>query len=146
MLDFRSVQRYNRYGPISTPISQGAVRVIKKEYLFAGLSILFWGSTAAVSSLMMDSLSSMALVFYNGLTATVFLFLVNLFTGRLKLLRSISPKEWLKLSLLGLVGMFCVSFFLYCGLARLKAQQAYIINYLWPILIVLFSWLLLGQK
>jgi len=146
VLDFRSIQRYNRYGPISTPKSQGAVRVIKKEYLFAGLSILFWGSTAAVSSLMMDSLSSMALVFYNGLTATVFLFLVNLFTGRLKLLRSISPKEWLKLSLLGLVGMFCVSFFLYCGLARLKAQQAYIINYLWPILIVLFSWPLLGQK
>lgn len=119
---------------------------MRLEYVFAGISILFWGSTAAVSTLMMDELSSMSIVCYGGLAATVFLFLVNLFTGRLKQLRGLKPAELLRLGLLGLLGMFFMNLSLYFGLARLKAQQAFIINYLWPILIVLFSCLLLGQR
>ena len=49
-------------------------------------------------------------------------------------------------ALLGLLGMLAVNLFYYNGLSQLKAQQAFIINYLWPILIVLFSCLLLGER
>lgn len=35
---------------------------------------------------------------------------------------------------------------LYYGLTHMKAQQAFIINYLWPILITLFAWPILGQR
>ena len=119
---------------------------MKKEYLLAGTSIVFWGSTAAVTTLMMDSLSSMAVLFYSGLAACVFLLAVVLCTGRLRLLLALRPMELLRLSLLGLLGMFAVNAFFLFSLSRLKAQQAYIINYLWPILIVLFSCLILGQR
>lgn len=119
---------------------------MKKEYLCAGISIVFWGSTAAVSTLMMDTLSSMAIVFYNSLVAALFLLGVLVVTRRLHLLRALRLKQLLQLAGLGLLGMFAVCVCLYYGLAHLKAQQAYIINYLWPILIVVFSWLILGQK
>ena len=118
---------------------------MKKEYLLAGISILSWASTAAVGTLMMDSLSELAVVFYNSLAATVFLLAVSAVTGRLRLLRTLRPKTICLLSALGLLGMFLMSVFFYYGLARLEAQQAYIINYLWPILIVFFSWLILKQ-
>lgn len=94
---------------------------------------------------MLDSLSPMSVVFFGSFVATIFLFFVCLFTGRLRLLRSISRKELVRLCLLGLLGMFAVHACLYYGLSHLKAQQAFIINYLWPILIVLFSCPLLGE-
>ena len=119
---------------------------MKKEYVWASVSILFWGSNAAVSTLMIDALPSMTVVFYNSLAATLFLLAVVVFTGRLRLLAALRPLQLVKLAGLGLLGMFSVSACLYYGLSSLKAQQAYIINYLWPILIVFFSWLILGQK
>ena len=87
----------------------------------------------------------MAIIFYNSLAASLFLLAVVVFTHRLHLFRSLKLPQLLQLSGLGLLGMFAVCVCLYYGLAHLKAQQAYIINYLWPILIVLFSWLILGQ-
>ena len=118
---------------------------MKKEYLFAGISILSWASTAAVGTLMMDSLSQFALVFYTSLTAAVFLLILVAVTGRLPLLRTLHLKDFIRMSALGILGMFLMSLFFYNGLARLEAQQAYIINYLWPILIVIFSWLILRK-
>lgn len=118
---------------------------MKKEYLFAGISILSWASTAAVGTLMMDSLSQFALVFYTSLTAAMFLLILVAVTGRLPLLRTLHLKDFFRMSALGILGMFLMSLFFYNGLARLEAQQAYIINYLWPILIVVFSWLILRQ-
>ena len=119
---------------------------MKKEYLFAGISILFWGSVASINALMLGSLSSIHVIFYSSLIAALFLFLLSLFTGRLKLLSSISPKGFLYLGLLGMLGMFFTNLGLLVGQTYLKAQQALIINYIWPILVVLFSWPLLGQR
>lgn len=64
---------------------------MKTEYLLAGISILFWGSTASVMTLMAGGLSSFATTFYSSMVAAIFLFFLNIFTGRLNLLRSISP-------------------------------------------------------
>ena len=119
---------------------------IKKEYIFAGISIIFWGSSAAVSALMLESLSSFAVLFYGSTLACAFLFALCAFTGRLKQLKEIPLKDWAFMIALGILGMFLYNWFVYMGLQRLKAQQAFIINYLWPILIVLFSCVFLGQN
>lgn len=119
---------------------------MKKEYLFAGVSILFWGSTAAVVTLLANGLSSISTTFYSSLIATLFLVFLNLFTGRLKQLHSLSGRDLFRLAGLGLVGMLSASLLLFYGLTHMKAQQAFIINYLWPILITLFAWPILGQR
>lgn len=119
---------------------------MKKEYWLASVSVLFWGSSAAVASLLLHSMNTFLVVFYNGLIASVFLFLLNLLTGRLKKLKSVPPRQIFLMMFLGVLGTFLYSSLLYVGMERLKAQQAFIINYLWPIMTVLFSCLILKQK
>jgi len=118
---------------------------MKKEYWLASVSVFLWGSTAAVASLLLHSMSTFLVVFYNGLIGSLFLFLLNLITGRLKKLKDVAPGQIILMMSLGLLGTFLYSSLLYVGMARLKAQQAFIINYLWPIMTVLFSCLLLKK-
>ena len=47
---------------------------------------------------------------------------------------------------LGFLGIFLYSGLYYHGLSQLTSQEACILNYLWPMMIVLFSALLLGEK
>ena len=119
---------------------------MKKEYWLASISVLFWGSSAAIASLLLHSMSTFLVVFYNGLIASVFLFLLNLLTGRLPQLKTVPPRQILLMMVLGILGTFLYSSLLYVGMQRLKTQQAFIINYLWPIMTVLFSCLILKKK
>ena len=96
----------------------------KKEYIYAAIAICFWGSTAAVAKLLLQELSTITVLFFNCITATLFLFVLNLCTGRLKQLKSLPVGEYLKTAALGLMGMFLYNLFLYTGLDRLQAQQA----------------------
>jgi drug/metabolite transporter (DMT)-like permease len=47
---------------------------------------------------------------------------------------------------LGVLGPFLNAAFYYEGLTRLSSQEACVTNYLWPIMLVLFSVLLLGER
>lgn len=117
----------------------------RKEYVLAAVSIVLWGSSASVGALLLESLDTLPVLFYSGLVATIFLLAVNAATGRLKALRTLRGREVLAMIGVGLMGTFVYNGLFYLGLPRLKAQQAFIINYLWPILIVVFSCLLLRR-
>lgn len=125
-------------------IYRGSISM-KKEYWLASISVLFWGSSAAVAALLLHSMSTFLVVFYNGFIASVFLFLLNLFTGRLPQLKDLPVSQILLMMFLGILGTFMYSSLLYVGMQRLKTQQAFIINYLWPIMTVLFSCLILKK-
>ena len=119
--------------------------VLKKEYLFAGIAILLWSTIATVAKILQTGLSNLQILSAASLFAFAFLFAVCLFTGRLKLLRGLRAKDWLYLSVVGLLGTFLYHLFLYAGIARMQASQAFIINYLWPAMIVLFACLILKE-
>ena len=119
---------------------------MKSSYILAFITIFLWGSTAAISSLMLDSLSTLALVFYGSLTATCFLLILNLVTGRLSQLKEISGRGYTKMFVAGMLGIFLYNVLLFFGMTRILAQQAFIINYLWPIFIVIFSCILLKER
>jgi len=119
---------------------------MKKEYFFALTTVFFWGSSAAVNALLLKSLSTMTVLFYTSVIAVVFLACYNLFTGKMSLLKNISAREYLAMSGIGFLGTFMYSGLLYYSMTLMKAQQAFIINYLWPILVVVFSCIILRQK
>lgn len=52
----------------------------------------------------------------------------------------------IRMILIGLLGVFFYNYFLFLGTARLKAQTAFVINELWPALIILFSCWILKEK
>lgn len=47
---------------------------------------------------------------------------------------------------IGTIGIFGYSTFLYSALSYLPAQEASVLNYLWPILVVIFLCILLKEK
>ena len=120
---------------------------IKTEYIAAGIAIFFWGTSATLSKLLLSSLSGMQVLLFSTLFASVTLLIVNLSRGTIRELRHYRPLDYLKLAGIGLCGTFCYKLSFYTGLSKLgSASEAFIINYLWPLMSVLFACLLLGEK
>jgi len=119
---------------------------MKKTYLYAGISILLWSSLATVSKLLLGTMNSYKVLCISAFFAAVALLIVNLFTKRLCVLKSYKLKDYITIILIGLPGTFFYYVFLYLGTDRMLASQAFIINYLWPIMSVVFACILLKEK
>lgn len=119
---------------------------MKKAYLFAGTSILLWSTIATISKILLNTLSSLQVLCISSLFALVFLFAVNLFTGNFKRCAGYKARDLLIMPLIGLPGVFLYNLCLYGGTARMLASQAFIVNYLWPIMSVVFACILLKEK
>ena len=133
---------------------------VKKEYVYAGISIFMWSTTATVSKLLLSSFNSMQIMTITSLFAFAALFVMNVCkasnasTASGSRLRH-SLAEWKRYCLfdylhmfaLGILGIFLYHLLLYLGIDRMEqASQAFIINYLWPIMTVLFACILMKEK
>lgn len=119
---------------------------MKKEYLYAGTSILCWSSVATVTKLLMQDLSPFQVLWLSSLFAGLFLLAVNLFSGNLVTLRQYKLRDYIIIILCNLPGTFLYYVFYYTGAARMDASHAFIINYLWPIMCVVFACIILKEK
>lgn len=119
---------------------------MKKEYIFAAISILLWSTMATASKLLLGSQSSMQVLWASSFFAMLFMLLFNLFTGNFKRLKTYKPKDYLTMILIGLPGTFFYYIFYYAGASVLPASQAFIVNYMWPIMSVVFAWIILKEK
>ena len=119
---------------------------MKKQYFYASISILLWSTTATVTKLLLGSLNSMQILFISSFFAFIFLLIVNAIKGNLNELKKIKLKDYLHIFCIGLLGTFLYNLFLYLGINNMQASQAFIINYLWPIMTVIFACILLKEK
>ena len=119
---------------------------MKKTYVFAGISILLWSTLATVSKLLLDTMDSLWVLGISAGCAFAVLFFYNLCTGRLKVMKGYKGKDYLTLVLIGLPGTFFYNLFYLGGAEVLPASQAFIVNYLWPIMSVVFACVLLKEK
>lgn len=119
---------------------------MKKTYLLAGTAILLWSTVATVTKLLLGSMDKYQILCVSALFAALALFAVNLFTGRLKQLRDFRLMDYVKTIGPSLLGNFLYYVFYYGGTARMPASQAFIVNYLWPIMSVVFACILLKER
>jgi len=119
---------------------------MKKNYLYAILSVLIWSTLAAVSKMMLSDLPSMQTLSIGAAFAFLFLLLINLKSGKLKQMKQYQKKDYALMGSLGLLGLFVYTALYYYGLTQLSSQDACILNYLWPMMLVLFSCLILKEK
>lgn len=119
---------------------------MKKEYFYAGFAILSWSTIATISKLLLGSLDSMQITFISSAFAFAFLLVLNIIKGNMKLLKQYKASEYLVMSGIGILGIFINHLFLYMGIDRMDASQAFIINYLWPIMSVLSACIILKEK
>ncbi|MDP3027723.1 MAG: DMT family transporter, partial [Nanoarchaeota archaeon] len=118
----------------------------KTGYIYLILTILLWSATPAVAKLALGELSNYQLLFYTSIIGVISLFLVNLFQGKLKTLRNYSKKDYFVMFGIGVLGIFLYYIFLYGSFAIAPAGQVNVMNYLWPVFIVIFSIPLLKEK
>ncbi|MBE6955830.1 MAG: DMT family transporter [Ruminococcaceae bacterium] len=119
---------------------------MKKHYILAGTSILLWSTLATVSKLLMNSMSAHQVLGVSALFAAAVLLVYNVATGKLTVMRGYRAKDYLIMALIGLPGTLFYNLFYYAGAAILPPSQAFIINYLWPIMSVLFACILLKER
>ena len=119
---------------------------MKKEYLYASVSIFCWSTVATITKVLLTNLNNFQLLWISSFFAFLFLFFVNLFTGKLKKLKEYSIKDFVISALIGLPGTFFYYVFYYFGASQLAASEAFIINYLWPIMSVVCAVIILKEK
>ena len=119
---------------------------MKKTYVFAAVAILLWSTMATISKKLLGSFDPYQVLCISAFFAAAALFVVNLCTGRLKKLKTYRFQDYFHSLSAGLLGNFFYYVFYYTGAERMPASQAFIVNYLWPIMSVVFACILLKEK
>ena len=117
-----------------------------KAYIYVLLSIILWGSTAAVAKLLLTDLNNIQISFFVSIIAFLTLFFITLFQKKLNFIKKYKFKDYLYFALMGFIGIFLYYIFFYGSLMFSSAQEAFIVNYTWPIWIVIFSIFLKYEK
>ena len=116
-----------------------------KAYLFAGIAIFFWSTVATAFKLALEHLEPIQLVFYSTLFSVMVLFFITLVQGKLNLIKDFSRSDLLRCAFLGLLNPCLYYIILFKGYDILPAQEAMVINFSWPIMIVILSIPILKQ-
>lgn len=119
---------------------------MKKDYLLAGFTIMCWGTVATASKLLVSSMDALFVLAWSFLAGAVFMWICDWKTGSLKKLKEISGPVAVRMMLIGSLGVFFYNYFLLLGTDLLKAQDAFVLNDLWPAIIILASCVILHEK
>jgi drug/metabolite transporter (DMT)-like permease len=118
----------------------------KKAYLLAVGAILLWATAATAFKLTLARINFLQMLFASSLVAAVASGGLLLISGKQSLLFTSSRSQLFSSLLLGLLNPFAYYLVLFRAYDLLPAQIAQPLNFLWPIMIVLFSIPLLKQK
>ena len=118
----------------------------KKNYIYALSAVMIWATMAAVVKVVLFDIPNLEALSVSSLFAFFFLLIMNIGSGQIKECKSYSVKEYGVMSGLGFIGMFVYSALYYYGLSQLTSQVACIVNYLWPMMLVVFSCIILKER
>lgn len=119
---------------------------MKKSYLYAAAAIGMWSTMPTISKLLLGEMDGYKLLYISTLFATVAMLIINLCSKKWPVMKSYRFLDYLKMAAIGLPGVFLYYAFYYAGTARMLASQAFIINYLWPIMSIIFVCIILKEK
>lgn len=118
----------------------------QKAYVLALSAILFWSTIGSALKLTLNYISFAELLFYASATSVIILGSGLAGSGKLKLLKKLKSNDFLRAALLGLINPFLYYLVLLKAYDLLLAQEAGTLNYIWPVVLVLLSIPLLGQR
>lgn len=117
-----------------------------RVYFYAVSAVVIWSTTAALVKSLLTAIPTYEALFVSSLAGCLFLIIMQLVRGGGRVFRAYDVRGYAAMAGLGFLGIFLYSGLYYYGLSQLTSQEACILNYLWPMMIVLFSALLLGEK
>lgn len=123
---------------------------MKKQYIpyiYAGVTIFMWSTIAVISKLLLGKFNNFQVLWMSSLLGSVMLIILNTASGIIKQLKKFKLKDYLIVLLAGLPGTLLYYVFYYAGTDILpSASQSFIINYLWPIMSVVFACVINKEK
>ena len=117
-----------------------------QAYGFALLTVACWATSASAFKLTLGWLSPDELLLYATLSSGLVLFICLAFTKKLPALGDWTMRDYGRSALLGLLNPFAYYLILFRAYDLLPAQEAQPLNFVWPIVLVLLSTLILRQK
>lgn len=119
---------------------------MKKNYAYAIVSVLIWATMAAAVKLLLASIPNLQALAVSSALAFVFLLLLNLKSGAWREMKKYRVKDFAIIAGLGFLGLFLYSALYYYGIGELSSQEACILNYLWPMMLMIFSTVILKER
>ncbi|MCE1201618.1 MAG: DMT family transporter [Bacteroidia bacterium] len=116
-----------------------------KAYTYALLTIIFWSTMSSAFKLTLRHISFEDLVFYAVWTAALVLVIVTILQGKHHQLFKQDKPEIINSMLMGLVNPAAYYLVLFRAYELLPAQEAGVLNYSWPVVLVILSAIFLGQ-
>ena len=116
-----------------------------KAYFFAGISIFFWSTVASAFKLSLEYLEPIQIVLYSTFFSICVLFILVVYQRKLKLVKNFSRTDLKKCALLGFLNPCLYYIILFKGYDALPAQEAMVINFSWPVMLVILSIPILKQ-
>jgi len=118
----------------------------RKAYVFAILAVLFWSTSPTAFKLGLRHVDTWQLLTGATLSSTLVLGIMTLLRGNLSSLKAFTRKDLLFSALMGLLNPVAYYLILFKAYTILPAQVAQPLNMVWPIVLVLLSIPLLGQR
>jgi drug/metabolite transporter (DMT)-like permease len=118
----------------------------KISFFYVSLAVLLWSTTPTVGKLLLINLNNLQILFYTSLIASISLFIIILFQKKIGLIKKYKWKDYWHFACMGFVGVFLYYIFLYAGLMFAPAQEAFIVNYTWPVWVVIFATIVLKEE
>jgi drug/metabolite transporter (DMT)-like permease len=118
----------------------------KISYLYISLTVILWGSTAAIAKLLLRTLDNLQILLYISFVAATSLFIIAILQKKLDIIKNYSFRDYWHFAYMGFIGIFLYHVFLFSGLTYAPAHEAFIVNYTWPIWVVIFAVLILKEK
>jgi len=114
-------------------------------YLYVALAILLFGTTPAVGKLMLTNLNNLQVLFFLSFIATLTLFIIILFQRKISIIKKYNLNDFKTFAYMGFFGIFLYHICLFGALMFAPAQEAFIVNYTWPIWVLFFAVILLKE-
>jgi drug/metabolite transporter (DMT)-like permease len=118
----------------------------KQSYVYALLAIFFWSTVPTAFKISLGELEILPMLTIAAITSLLVLLTVVLTGDKIGLIRKTSGKELLSSATLGFINPFLYYLILLKAYQLLPAQVAQPLNMIWPIILVILSVIILGQK
>jgi drug/metabolite transporter (DMT)-like permease len=121
------------------------VSPIGKAYAYAVSAVLLWSTAASAFKLTLRCLTPLELQAGAVVVAVLFLAVRAAAAGQLRELLPATPRDVARSALLGFLNPFAYYLVLLAAYDRLPAQEALVLNYIWPIVLAVLAVPLLGH-
>ena len=119
---------------------------MKKQYIYIMITILLWGTAGVCTKLLCETLTSMQILSASVFFASLSLIFVSIFQKKSRIIKEYKAKDYLKFLIFGFIGIFLYTYLFNTAVLLLPVQEAFVINYLWPIMVMVFSVIILKDK